>query len=165
MLSAPQVQFSVLDRRPLLYMTDFCRKKGIKLVPYGVLAGGYVSDKYVNRSASQIRVDTASKAKYGTMLKQLGGWSVMQQLLSVLQRIARRKKVSVATVAERWVLQQPQVAALTIGARNARHVRDSQRLFTFELDDTDMFDIDAVYEEAKQPTTDCGVWERGGSWR
>jgi hypothetical protein len=29
------------------------------------------------------RLDTLSKAKYGTLLKELGGWSWMQELLQV----------------------------------------------------------------------------------
>lgn len=71
---ANSVQFSVLDRRqPLLFMTEFCRKKGISLLPYGTLAGGFLADKYVGKAAGEVKIDTVSKQKYGVMLKQLGG--------------------------------------------------------------------------------------------
>jgi hypothetical protein len=43
-------------------------------------------------------------------------------------------------------------------------LQDAQRLFSFELDEIDMLDIDAAYEGAHQPTTDVYAWERGGSW-
>lgn len=85
-------------------------------------------------------------------------------MLAALAAVARRKGVSTSAVAQRWVLQQPQVAALVVGARNARHVRDAQRLFTFQLDELDLLDIDAVYEEAAAPLSDCYAWERGAAW-
>lgn len=45
-------------------------------------------------------------------------------------------------------------------------LQDAQRLFSpgFELDEDDLFDLDAVYEGANQPTTDVYAWERGGLW-
>jgi hypothetical protein len=45
-------------------------------------------------------------------------------------------------------------------------LQDAQRLFSpgLELDEDDLFDLDAVYEGASQPTTDVYVWERGGQW-
>jgi aryl-alcohol dehydrogenase-like predicted oxidoreductase len=159
-----QVAYSVVDRRPGLLMTAYCKRHGIALLPYGVLAGGWLSDKYVGTPASAARVDTVSKSKYGTLLREVGGWAWLQRLLDALRAVARRKRVSVAAVAARWVLQQPQVSAVIIGARNARHLRDAQRLFTFELDEADLLDLDAVYEEAQQPTSDVFAWERGGRW-
>lgn len=61
-------------------------------------------------------------------------------------------------------MQQPGVAALLVGARNGRHVRDLQTLQLFELTDDDMLDLDAAWEGATQPATDVYVWERGGKW-
>ena len=47
-LAAHQVQVSLLDRRALLNgMADFCAPKNIALLPYGVVAGGWLSDRCV----------------------------------------------------------------------------------------------------------------------
>jgi aryl-alcohol dehydrogenase-like predicted oxidoreductase len=118
----------------------------------------------VGKPARAAKLDTLSKAKYGALVQQLGGWGWLQEQLGALQQVARQHGVSVADVAVRWALQQRQVPAVIVGARNASHVRDLQRAFTFELDDVDMLDIDAPYEGAQQPSTDCYVWERGGAW-
>ena len=40
-----QVQFSLLDRRPLNGMVQYCQQHGIKLFTYGSVAGGLLSDK------------------------------------------------------------------------------------------------------------------------
>lgn len=43
-----QVQYSLLDRRPANVMADFCLAHNIGLLPYGVLAGGFLSDRYMH---------------------------------------------------------------------------------------------------------------------
>lgn len=161
-----QVSYSVVDRRPQLFLSRFCEARGIALLAYGTLAGGFLAERYRELPADKARIDTMSKARYGTLLRQLGGWSWMQDVLQVLHDIGEKHGVSASCVAGRWVLQQPGVSAIVLGARNATHLRDAQRLFSpeFELDEEDLFDLDAVYEGASQPTTDVYVWERGGEW-
>lgn len=163
-MASNQVQYSVIDRRPQLFMQEFCARNDVAILPYGVLAGGFLADGFVDAPARTAKLNTLSKAKYGAMLQELGGWSWLQEQLAALRQVARKYNVSVADVAVRWVLQQHQVPAAIVGARNSVHVRDLQRVATFELDDIDLLDIDAVYEGAKQPSTDCYVWERGGVW-
>jgi aryl-alcohol dehydrogenase-like predicted oxidoreductase len=34
-------------------MVEYCREAGIKLLPYGVLAGGLLTDKYLGASVSE----------------------------------------------------------------------------------------------------------------
>jgi hypothetical protein len=41
----PQVQFSLLDRRPRLRMIDYCKSQGISLLPYGVVGGSFLTDR------------------------------------------------------------------------------------------------------------------------
>jgi len=50
------------------------------------------------------------------------------------------------------------------GARNASHVADHQRLFTFELSEKDSQQIEEVLEQARRPKGDCYSWERGGTF-
>lgn len=70
----------------------------------------------------------------------------------------------IANVAARWVLQQPAVPAVILGARNARHVPDHQRLFEFELDAADLSAVEALLAAGKAPAGDCYAWERGGAF-
>lgn len=57
-IASNQVQFSLLDRRPNNVMVPFCRDNGISLLPYGVVAGGFLSDKYLGLTPAQVKVDT-----------------------------------------------------------------------------------------------------------
>ena len=41
-VASNQVQYSIIDRRPELYMMELCERKGIALLPYGVLVSARV---------------------------------------------------------------------------------------------------------------------------
>lgn len=78
-IASNQIQYSLLDRRPELYMNEFCRLHGIGLLPYGVMAGGFLSDRYLN--AEVIRTSrpnpyTASQTDYrgGAVCCASSGW-------------------------------------------------------------------------------------------
>ena len=77
--------------------------------------------------------------KYKRFIDAIGGWSVLQGVLAALAEVARRHGVSVANVATRWVLEQPAVAAVIVGARlgESEHRADNLRLFAFALDGED----------------------------
>ena len=48
-----QVQYSLLDRRPENFMVPYCQEQGIKLLPYGTVAGGFLSERYLGLPASK----------------------------------------------------------------------------------------------------------------
>ncbi|KAL0953077.1 hypothetical protein HGRIS_007277 [Hohenbuehelia grisea] len=48
-IATNQVQFSLIDTRPLHGMADVCDKHNIKLLTYGTICGGFLADKWLNR--------------------------------------------------------------------------------------------------------------------
>ena len=154
-----QVCFSVIDRRPLTRMSEFCLQEGIKLLAYGTLAGGFLTDRYVGEpEPDRERLDTWSKMKYRRFIDAAGGWNAFQDVMLVLDRVARRHEVSVANIACRYVLEQPAVGGIIIGARLGRseHVRESLRLFRFSLDETSRCEIDEALSALQRIPGDCG---------
>lgn len=61
------------------------------------------------------------------------------------------------------MLQKPTVAAIIIGARNAKHIEEHRKLFGFELSDENMKKIGSVLEQGRRPTSDVYSYERGGA--
>ena len=165
-ISSNQIQFSLLDRRPLRTMTGYCGKNGISLLPYGVVAGGFLSDAFLGLDGSDVTLDTSSKRKYASVIGYAGGYKWFQTLLETLRSVGdKHGGASVANVAARWVLDSNNVTpAIILGARNAAHVDDHRRMFTFELDAEDKAAIEAVLARGKAPSADCYTWERGGPW-
>jgi aryl-alcohol dehydrogenase-like predicted oxidoreductase len=157
-----QVQYSLVDRRPQVRMAPHCETSGVWLLPYGVLAGGLLSDRYLDRPEPGRReLDTASLGKYKRMIDAWGGWAPFQTLLHTLRNVADRHEASIANVAARWVLEQPQVAGVIIGARLglSDNFRENLRIFDFELTPTDRAEIEAILPPADDlydAIGDCG---------
>ncbi|MFL5333604.1 MAG: aldo/keto reductase, partial [Geminicoccaceae bacterium] len=99
-----------------------------------------------------------SKMKYRRFIDAVGGWGVLQAVLGALASVARRHGVSVANVATRWVLGQPAVAAVIVGARlgESEHRADNLRLFDFALDGEDCQRIDAALAQTTRIPGDSG---------
>ena len=164
-ISTNQIQYSLLDRRPEKVMTAYCRDTGIGLLPYGVVAGGLLSDRYLNVRPEKVVTNTYSLQKYASVIGQVGGYEWYQKLLRTLRAVGdKHDGASVANVASKWVLDSPVVPAIIVGARNANHVADHVALFDFELDASDRAAIAAVLAEGRQSTEDAYTWERGGAW-
>jgi aryl-alcohol dehydrogenase-like predicted oxidoreductase/enamine deaminase RidA (YjgF/YER057c/UK114 family) len=154
-----QVCFSLLDRRAGEEMTAFCRAEGIKLLAYGTLAGGLLTEKWLGRDEPPPgAIADWSTMKYKRFVDAIGGWDVLQGLLMALRRVATKHGVSVANVATRWVLEQPAVGAVVVGARlgESEHRADNRRLFAFALDGSDRGLIDAALAASKRIPGDCG---------
>ncbi len=127
-----QLSFSLLDRRAAGDMSAFCLANGVKLLAYGTLGGGFLSDRWVGREEpAEADISDWSKMKYRRFIAAMGGWGVFQRLMRELQAIATRHGGSVSNVATRGVLQHPAVGAVIVGARltESEHRADNLRLF------------------------------------
>ena len=157
-----QVQFSLIDRRPEVRMVGFCQENDIKLLAYGTVCGGLLSEKYLGRpEPGRAELNTASLGKYKQMVDVWGDWDLFQKLLGVLGQIAHKHGVSIANVATRYVLERRAVAGVIIGVRLgvSDHRDDNADVFAFALEGEDYEGINAVLEESKdlyRLIGDCG---------
>jgi aryl-alcohol dehydrogenase-like predicted oxidoreductase/enamine deaminase RidA (YjgF/YER057c/UK114 family) len=156
-IASNQVCVSLLDRRATGEMSALCLEHGVRLLAYGALGGGFLGQRWVG-AAEPAEVADWSKMKYRRFIDAVGGWGALQAVLSAADQVARKHGVSVSNVATRWVLQQPAVAGVIIGARlgESEHRADNLRVFDFMLDAEDL----ALLQEGFAATTpirgDCG---------
>lgn len=143
-----QVQFSLLDRRPENAMLSLCDRHGISLLCYGTVAGGFLSDRYLDQPDPLIPLENRSLVKYRLIIDEFGGWARFQKLLRTLRTIADKHHASIATVATRYILQKPSVAAAIVGTRRPDHIPDTVRVFSFALDEEDLTRIESVSANA-----------------
>jgi aryl-alcohol dehydrogenase-like predicted oxidoreductase/enamine deaminase RidA (YjgF/YER057c/UK114 family) len=154
-----QVCLSLVDGRARGRMTDFCLAHGISLLAYGTVAGGFLSARWLGAPEPDWgRLDTWSQMKYGRFIAAAGGWSAFQGVLRAADAVARRRGVSLTNVACRYVLDQPAVAAIIVGARLgvAEHVRENLRVFEFALDEEDRAELDAARSALRPIPGDAG---------
>ncbi|NDJ51788.1 MAG: aldo/keto reductase, partial [Chloroflexi bacterium] len=154
---------SLIDRRPEQQMLPYCGAKDIKLLTYGTLAGGLLSDRYLGQPEPGLQKlrETVSLRKYKQMIDAWGGWELFQRLLRSLRTIADKHDVDIAQVAIRAIMDQPGVGGVIVGARlgisDNREV--NKRVFGFQLDETDLAQIDEVTADANdlfKRIGDCG---------
>ena len=154
-----QVSFSLLDRRAAGDMSAFCLENGVRLLAYGALAGGLMSERWLGRpEPASDEIADWSKMKYKRFIDAAGGWDAFQTILRALDAIANKHGVSIANVATRWTLDHPAVAAVIVGARLGErdHANDNQAIFSFTLDDDDRDRIDAALAYTTPLPGDCG---------
>ena len=154
-----QVCYSLLDRRAREAMTELCIARDVKLLAFGTLAGGFLTDRWLGADEpASDALETWSQMKYARFVDAAGGWERLQSLLRVLRRVADRHGASIANVASRWVLDRPAVAGVIVGARLGRsdHVDDTLRLFALELSDADRDEIEGALEALDPIPGDCG---------
>jgi aryl-alcohol dehydrogenase-like predicted oxidoreductase/enamine deaminase RidA (YjgF/YER057c/UK114 family) len=140
-----QVCFSLLDRRPAGALTAVCATQGVKLLAYGTVAGGFLTEKWLGAAEPDWdELPTWSEMKYGRFIRAAGGWEAFQRVLAAAGRIATRHGVSIANVAARAILEHPAVAAVIIGARlgSRSHLDDNLGLFRFALDPADRRELE-----------------------
>jgi aryl-alcohol dehydrogenase-like predicted oxidoreductase len=157
---AHQLQYSALDRRPENGMAEFCGDKGIALLCYGSVAGGFLSDRYLGVAEPAEPLENRSLTKYKLIIDEFGSWDLFQHLLQTLRGIADRHQATIAAVAMRYVLQKPQVAAVIVGSRNASHLPATLAALNLELDAEDLQQIEAITRQSKGPTGDTYSLER-----
>jgi aryl-alcohol dehydrogenase-like predicted oxidoreductase/enamine deaminase RidA (YjgF/YER057c/UK114 family) len=154
-----QVSFSLLDQRAAGGLASFCAEHRVHLLAYGTLAGGFLTERFMGTPEPDWeRLSTWSLLKYGRFLRVAGGWSALQRVLTATASVAGRHGVSMANVASRFILDQPGVAGVLIGARlgEREHIDDTLRIFSLVLTDEDRAEIRAALATLHPIHGDCG---------
>ncbi len=116
-----QPQYSLVVRDIEEEIIPVCQRKGVGVVVWSPLAGGFLSGKY----------QPGTQQVAGT--RSAEGWAYPQryfapnadETLGVLLDVAKELGRSPAQVAVRWVLEQPAITSAIIGARSAEQARDN----------------------------------------
>ncbi|XP_028756809.1 flagellar radial spoke protein 5-like isoform X1 [Neltuma alba] len=160
-----QVQHSIVDMRPQQKMAELCQLTGVKLITYGTVMGGLLSEKFLDTNITipfaGPPLNTPSLQKYKRMVDAWGGWSLFQGLLRTLKQVASKHGVSISTVAVKYILDQPAVAGSMIGVRLglSEHIQDTSAIFSLVLDEEDVNSIKEASGKGKdllKVIGDCG---------
>ena len=159
-LASMQVQYSVLDRRPENGLSALCRAHGVGLLCYGSVAGGFVSDRWLGQTEPAQPLANRSLVKYKLIIDDFGGWKLFQQLLGALRRVADRRGCDIASVASRFALDLPGIAAVIVGATSRAHLAANVAAGALKLTDGDKSEIEAVAAKRRGPDGEVYELER-----
>jgi len=150
-----QIQFSLLDPRPLNGMIEFAQVHSIAIFCYGVLAGGLLStarpgDEPANRS----------HIKYQLIINEIGD-KHYRTVLQQLHDLAEKHHTTTANIAIAFTLQTPGVSSAIVGPRNVDHIDELDQINLFTLDENEYDSLrDLLGEPLKKITDDVYSYER-----
>lgn len=161
-IATNQVSCSVIDLRAVRgRMSRLCASRGVGLLCYGTLLGGFISEKWLGQPEPE-DADALnwSLRKYLRFIQAAGGWAVFQAVLAALDSVASKHGVPIPAVATRWVLDVPAVKAVIVGTRlsvgSEQYIAQNLLAFSFELDDEDRSIIAKAQEGLRDIPGDCG---------
>ena len=156
-----QVGYSLFDRRMADQLFSYCIENGIKVMAYGPLAHGLLID------------DIAEDTTYGDEDWRSKGYAIGQALFTrenfranvkVVQRlraeIAAPNGLTVAQLALSWVLRNPAVTTVLVGARTRDQLHEDLAT-PVQLSDSDLAAIDEIMSDAKGLVDQFRPYARG----
>ena len=161
-IATNQVSCSVIDLRAVRgRMSNLCASRGVGLLCYGTLLGGFLSERWLGQPEPEdIGALNWSLRKYLRFIWAAGGWDAFQGVLEALGTVARKHGVPIPAVATRWVLDAPAVKAVIVGTRlsvgSEQYIAQNLLAFSFELDDEDRGVIARAQEGLRDIPGDCG---------
>ena len=164
-LVAMQTQYSLLDARPENGLSALCAAHDVALLCYGTVAGGFLGDAWLGRPEPSGTLENRSLVKYKLIVDEFGGWDLLQDLLRACRAIADGHGVDIATVASRFVLDRPGVAAVIVGARDAGRAAANAAIGTLRLTQADRAAVAAVLARRLGPSGDTYALERDRAGR
>ena len=122
-----QAYYSLVGRDLEHELLPLCREEGLGVLPWSPLSGGFLSGKYRRDDA---KPEGARRSGFDfPPIDQARGFDAVE----VLERIAKQKGVSIAQVALAWLLAQPGVTSIIIGANKLSQLEDNLRAVQVQL--------------------------------
>jgi len=116
-----QPQYSLIVRDIELELIPLLQYKGLGVVVWGPLAGGFLSGKY--QPGQRALAGTRSEEQWVFPAQFLD--DVADEILAALLDVADDLERSPSQVAIRWVLDQPVVTSVIVGARTVEQLSDN----------------------------------------
>ncbi len=134
-----QIQYSLIDRRVEYLMQRLCAQQGLDLLPYGAIAGGYLSERFLMVQNPRGESNHARGFFYSMMIQAHGGWLAVTKMLDVLGLLAEKYNKTVAQVALNWVKHQSGVSSVITGLTlDRQRIQENVMAVQWQMDPEDL---------------------------
>jgi aryl-alcohol dehydrogenase-like predicted oxidoreductase len=135
---ALQAQYSLLVRDLEREHMPLCAEKGIGILPWSPLAGGFLSGKY--RKGQQ----APSGTRYDKWRERYAGFASDRnwRILDALEAVSQELGGSLSQVALAWLLHQRAVTSCIFGARSKQQLLDNLKASDLELSAAQLHKLD-----------------------
>ena len=135
-----QPPYNLVQREIEQRTLPFCREHNVGVVAYSPLGAGFLTGKY--REGGQVPKGTRFEVRplHQDIYFTAAGWRVMEGL----RRIAAREGRTMIQLALAWVMDQPNVTSVLIGARNTGHVDQALDAQAADIADSVLQELSAL---------------------
>lgn len=138
-IEAFQPQYSLADRKDEK-LIRWAYEQGLGIMTYGTLDGGILTGNYRKLRTFE---QTDSRNRFYPYFKE-PLFSKAMELLTIMDQIAEERNVSLAQIAEKWVIQKRFVSSCIIGAQSRARVEENCRNLQWELTDNEIRRLESV---------------------
>ncbi|MCZ6465268.1 MAG: aldo/keto reductase [Proteobacteria bacterium] len=121
-----QPLYNLIERGLDAEVLPLCRDKGVGVIVWSPLAGGWLTGKYRSETADDARHNRRQNFPMGVGIDR-------DRVLDGLLETAKRLGASPAQVALRWVMDQEGITSVIVGARNLDQLEDNLGAVDLEL--------------------------------
>lgn len=135
-----QPKYSLFERQPENGLLDVLQRDGVGCIAFSPLAGGVLTDRYLHGVPEDSRAASGSRFLNSDQLTADKMHKVQQ-----LHAIAERRGQKLAQMALAWVLRQPAMTSVLIGASKTSQIDDAvQMLQQSRLSAEELQEIEAI---------------------
>jgi len=133
-----QAYYSLAGRELEREIVPMLVDQKVGLLVWSPLAGGFLSGKFTRGGVSD---EDARRSKFGFPPVNL---EKTYDIIGAMQEMAKEKRATVAQIALAWLLHQPSVTSVIIGAKKESQLKDNLASIDVKLEAADLEKLDKV---------------------
>jgi 1-deoxyxylulose-5-phosphate synthase len=145
-----QPRYNLLFREVERELFPLAQEEGIAVIPYNPLAGGLLSGRYKHSDAPEKGRFSAELGGFGK-LYQARYWHEREfESVGKVQEIAEEQKTPITTLSIAWVLANPSITSVILGASHLEQLTDTLAAADYKLDSAVKTKLDEVSTEYRR---------------
>jgi aryl-alcohol dehydrogenase-like predicted oxidoreductase len=122
-----QPLYNLIERGVDAELLPLCREKGVGVITWSPLAGGWLTGKYRREVPAEARLNEPGRPPMGATVDR-------DRILDAVMSVAEGLNATPAQVALRWVMDQEGITSAIVGARNLEQLDDNLGAADLEMD-------------------------------
>ncbi|NHN33436.1 aldo/keto reductase [Paenibacillus agricola] len=136
-----QTSYSLADRTPEQELVPVCLDQGVGIIPYFPLAGGILTGKYTSTDAAPQGSRADKDPNFSRFLDEQ-----RLQLSQNVANLAATLDCSSSTLSLSWLMHQPVVSTVIVGATRVEQLEENLQSLSLELDSEQLKELDQLSE-------------------
>jgi aryl-alcohol dehydrogenase-like predicted oxidoreductase len=135
---ASQNYYTIAGRDIEREIIPMAQSEGISIIPWSPLAGGFLSGKF-RRNITTVGNSRRDSFDFPPINKDKA-----YDIIDIMDVIAMKRNVSIATVALNWVIKRPGITSTIIGAKNLQQLNENINAADLQMTSEEMHQLDEV---------------------